>query len=138
MDKVSKKKRSAIMAAVRSRDTKPELLVRRLIHAKGFRFRIAVKSLPGKPDVAIKSKKKAIFVHGCFWHRHEGCKHASVPASNKKYWTAKFAGNVLRDAAHFASYRAMGWKPLIIWECETRDMVKLNLYRLPPVGSSSL
>lgn len=118
MDKVSREKRSEVMRAVRSKDTRPELLVRRIAHALGFRFRVNVKDLPGRPDLAIKSRKKAIFVHGCFWHRHNDCKRATIPRSNETYWLKKFAGNIERDKKVLAAYRAIGWKPLVIWECE--------------------
>jgi DNA mismatch endonuclease, patch repair protein len=96
------------MAKVRSRDTKPEVLVRKLAFSLGFRFRTNVKDLPGKPDIAIKSRKKAVFIHGCFWHRHKGCRMASFPASNVEYWTEKFAYNTARDRKHMASYKQMG------------------------------
>jgi len=127
MDKVSPSKRSEIMARVRSRDTKPEMVVRRLAFGLGFRFRVNAKDLPGKPDLSIKRRKKAIFVHGCFWHRHDGCKQASTPVSNLDYWLPKFETNIARDRKNLAVYKAMGWKPLVIWECETRHMDKLRI-----------
>lgn len=121
MDTFSKQQRSAIMRAVASRNTSPELAVRRLAHGLGFRFRVNVKSLPGTPDIAIKSRSKVVFVHGCFWHRHPRCKRASIPASNHKYWEEKFARNVARDKRTLAEYRKMGWSPLVIWECELKS-----------------
>lgn len=126
MDKVTPAKRSEIMSKIRSRDTKPEMIVRQLAFSLGFRFRVNAKDLPGKPDLSIKSRKKAIFVHGCFWHRHDGCKLASSPASNLNYWEPKFASNVARDKQHMVRYALMGWKPLVIWECHTRDLKSLR------------
>lgn len=126
MDKVTREKRSEVMRAVRSKDTKIELVVRKLAHSMGFRFRVNVKDLPGKPDLAIKSRKKAIFVHGCFWHRHLGCKRASTPVSNQDYWIKKFSLNVERDRRIMQSYADMGWTPLVIWECEVVDAESLK------------
>jgi len=126
MDVFTPEERSRIMAKVHGKDTKPELIVRKLAFSLGFRFRVNAKALPGKPDLSIKSRKKAIFVHGCFWHRHEGCKLASTPVSNLEYWLSKFEGNMARDRKHLANYKAMGWKPLVIWECETRQIDKLR------------
>lgn len=126
MDKVSIAKRSEIMARVQSKDTKPEMIVRKIAFSLGFRYHINSKNLPGKPDLSIKSRKKAVFVHGCFWHRHEGCKMASTPVSNTEYWTKKFLGNQTRDRAIIEKYKEMGWRPLIIWECEIKDKTRLR------------
>ena len=126
MDKVSREKRSEVMRAVRSRDTKPELVVRRTAYALGFRFRVNVKDLPGRPDLAIKSRKKAIFIHGCFWHRHQNCKRSTLPRSNQAYWAKKFAETIKRDELTMATYRSMGWEPLVIWECELADREALS------------
>jgi DNA mismatch endonuclease, patch repair protein len=118
VDIVSLEKRSEVMRSVRSKDTRPELIVRKVAHSLGFRFRVNVRDLPGCPDLAIKSRKKAIFVHGCFWHRHQNCRRATTPQSNHEYWSKKFAGNIERDDRTMAAYRAMGWEPFVIWECE--------------------
>lgn len=106
------------MRSVRSKNTKPEMAVRKAAFALGFRFRIHVKDLPGTPDIAIKSRKKAIFVHGCFWHRHKHCKRATMPSTNVEFWFAKFARNIERDRAILRAYRRIGWSPLVVWECQ--------------------
>ena len=116
------------MRAVKSKNTKPELLVRRIVHAQGFRFRLHAKELPGKPDIVFRRRKKAIFVHGCFWHMHDdgACADARMPGSNRRYWGPKFRRNKARDSEHLAALKALGWKVLTIWECETRKPEKLN------------
>lgn len=115
------------MAKVRSQDTKPEVLVRSLIHRMGFRFRLHNKHLPGNPDIVLPRHKKIVFVHGCFWHQHEGCPHAARPASNIAYWNKKLDGNVRRDKANLEKLAALGWRVLVIWECETRNREQLIL-----------
>lgn len=109
------------MANVRSANTKPEMIVRRVAHGLGYRYRLHVRSLPGSPDLVFPRKKKVIFVHGCFWHRHDGCSRTTVPKTRTDYWNAKFSANVLRDAAQATALRGLGWSVLTIWECETRD-----------------
>lgn len=123
MDTVSKEVRSRTMAAVKSRNTLPELLVRSLAHRLGYRFRLHSSDLPGKPDLIFRSRKKVIFVHGCFWHQHqlESCADGRVPKSNLLYWGPKLARNVQRDARTLASLKAIKWKALVVWECETHD-----------------
>lgn len=108
------------MRAIRSKGMLPELKVRRLTHNLGYRFRLHRKELPGKPDLVFTSRRKVIFVHGCFWHSHN-CKIAHVPKSNLEYWLPKLQRNQVRDRKNAAALRANGWKPLIVWECETRD-----------------
>nr|WP_246740472.1 very short patch repair endonuclease [Bradyrhizobium sp. LCT2] len=112
------------MAQVRSKNTKPEIAVRKAAHALGLRFRLHRKSLPGTPDLTFASKRIALFVHGCFWHRHD-CDKATSPASNVEYWTAKFDRNVRRDARNATDLRKAGWRCVRIWECETKDAKKL-------------
>lgn len=109
--------RSQMMAAVRSKNTRPEMLVRRLVHALGYRYRLHRKDLPGKPDLVFRPKKKVIFVHGCFWHQH-GCTASHLPKSNTDYWTPKLNRNRARDAEHLEMLRIGGWECLVIWECE--------------------
>lgn len=111
------------MRRIRSKDTTPELLVRRLVHKLGYRFRLHRKDLPGKPDLTFPSKKKVIFVHGCFWHSHESpdCKIAHTPCSNKSYWIPKLEKTVARDKKNQTLLQKKGWKFLIIWECETKN-----------------
>ena len=112
--------RSKVMSAVRSRDTTPELAVRRIAHRMGLRFRLYRKDLPGRPDLVFPKRRLVVFVHGCFWHRHPGCRFATTPKTRVEYWTEKFAANVARDARHVEALRKMDWKVLVIWECETR------------------
>lgn len=113
--------RSRTMRAVKSKDTAPEMLVRRMIHAEGFRYRLHDPALPGKPDLVFKSRRKAIFVHGCFWHGHACKRGARIPATNRDYWLQKIQANVDRDKKHLAALHALGWDVLTVWECETRD-----------------
>jgi DNA mismatch endonuclease, patch repair protein len=109
--------RSEMMAAVRSKNTKPEMLVRRLLHVNGYRYRLHRSDLPGKPDLVLPSKRKVIFVHGCFWHLH-GCALSHVPKSNTSYWAPKLQRNKARDREHIKALRAAGWKCLVLWECK--------------------
>lgn len=120
-DTVSQEQRSATMARVRNKNTQPELRVRSAAHALGLRFRLYRRDLPGTPDLVFPKYKVALFVHGCFWHRHEGCPRATMPKTRVDYWQAKFHRNVERDARHAADLLALGWKPAVIWECETTD-----------------
>lgn len=121
MDKLSADRRSANMRAIRSKDTKPELMVRKALRAIGFTgYRLHRKDLPGRPDIAFIGKKKAIFVHGCFWHGHNCREGARQPHSRKEYWLPKISGNQARDARHVADLLNNGWKVLTIWDCEFR------------------
>jgi DNA mismatch endonuclease, patch repair protein len=119
-------KRSAQMAAIRSVNTRPELAVRKALHARGFRFRLHRRDLPGKPDIVLPKYKAAIFVHGCFWHQHPGCKLASWPKSRPEYWAPKLTRNVERDAVAAVALEARGWRVLVIWECDTRSPERLT------------
>lgn len=112
-------KRSALMARIRAQDTRPEMFVRRLLHRHGYRFRLHAKNLPGRPDIVFRGRKKAIFVHGCFWHRHKGCKRATMPKTRTDYWKSKFEANRKRDAVSMSALEDMGWHVMIVWECET-------------------
>jgi DNA mismatch endonuclease (patch repair protein) len=118
--------RSQIMGRIRSRDTRPEILARGAVHALGVRFRNHVADLPGKPDLANKTRRWAIFVHGCFWHSHSNCRLASSPKTNTGYWTEKLARNRARDAVKISALKAQGFRVLVIWECDVRDGVRLN------------
>ena len=109
------------MSRIRGRDTVPEIVVRRAAHRLGFRFRLCPDNLPGRPDIVFPRHQAVIFVHGCFWHRHEGCRYAYKPKSRVRFWTAKFRDNVARDLRNDAALRALGWRVLVIWECETRN-----------------
>ncbi|HHZ91751.1 TPA: DNA mismatch endonuclease Vsr [Candidatus Poribacteria bacterium] len=125
-DIFSKQKRSQIMSRIRSKGSAPEMLVRRVIHRLGYRFRLHVKNLPGKPDLVLKRHKLIVLVNGCFWHRHQGCKRSTTPKSNQEYWIPKFEGNVTRDLKNQKALREMGWRVETIWECETKDWNKLT------------
>lgn len=118
-DVVDRATRSRMMSGIRARDTKPEMIVRRHLHGRGFRYRLAPKNLPGRPDVVLPRYGTVVFVHGCFWHRHPGCKYAATPAANADFWAAKFTANVTRDARVTGELRAAGWQVLVVWECET-------------------
>lgn len=120
MDIVDKQTRSRMMAAIRGRDTHPELVLRKRLHAAGFRFRLHRRDLPGRPDVVLPRYRAAVLVHGCFWHRHANCRFAAVPASNASFWSSKFAANVERDARNIAALCKLGWRVAIVWECALR------------------
>lgn len=122
-DTFTPEKRSEIMRRVAGKNTGPELKVRRMLHAMGYRFRLHRKDLPGKPDVYLPKYKTAVFVHGCFWHGHEGCKRATIPATRADYWRDKIAGNRKRDAEAQARLAAMGRRCIVVWECELKDPV---------------
>lgn len=112
--------RSAAMRAVKSKDTAPEMIVRRLIHALGFRYRLHRRDLPGRPDLVFPSRRKAILINGCFWHGHDCSRGARQPKTNTEYWQAKIGRNMERDAINLAALQAGGWRVLIVWECETK------------------
>ncbi len=120
LDTITKEKRSEIMSKVRSKNTSPELAVRRLIFSLGYRYRLHAEYLPGKPDLAFPGRKKVIFVHGCFWHGHD-CKRGGVPATNKEFWLPKLEKNKVRDSETFSRFVDMGWKALVIWQCQLKD-----------------
>ncbi len=122
MDIWDKEKRSAVMAKIKSKDTKPELLVRRYLYHRGYRYRKNVKGLPGTPDIVMKKYGIAIFVHGCFWHGHDADMH--IPATNSDYWTKKISQNKARDAANKEALKRMGWKVMTIWECQLKPAVR--------------
>ena len=109
------------MARIQGRDTVPEVVVRRTAHRLGFRFRLYRKDLPGRPDLVFPRYRSVVFVHGCFWHRHGGCRFAYTPRSRVRFWTEKFRQNVARDHRTEDALRSLGWRVLVIWECETRD-----------------
>ncbi len=125
-DVVDAATRSRMMSGIRGRDTKPELAVRRAAHALGARFRLHRRDLPGTPDLVFPSRRKAVLVHGCFWHQHPACRLAAQPKSRPEYWLPKLARNVERDAETLRRLEEAGWEPLVIWECETKDRVKLD------------
>jgi DNA mismatch endonuclease (patch repair protein) len=126
MDTVPPNQRSRNMARIKGKDTKPELMVRKMAHHLGYRFRLHQRNMPGSPDLVFPRLKLAVFVNGCFWHRHENCKLAYDPKTNVEFWTHKFMNNVVRDKRAKRGLEEMGWRVAIIWECETVDAVALR------------
>lgn len=126
MDIVSPSYRSQIMACIKGKSTKPELIVRRTAHRLGYRFRLHRKDLPGSPDLVFPRLRLAIFVNGCFWHRHQNCRYAYTPKTNVEFWTRKFQNNILRDTRAKKQLEDMGWRVGIIWECETPNVIQLR------------
>lgn len=125
MDSLSPERRSWNMSRIRAKDTRPERLVRSLLHNLGYRFRLNRKDVPGRPDIVLPKYRTAIYVHGCFWHRHKGCTLAYTPKSNLEFWSKKFSRNEERDAEVAAALKETGWKQIVVWECETRNEVAL-------------
>lgn len=132
VDRITKENRSLNMSRIRSKDTIPERIVRSFLHRAGYRFRLHRKDLPWTPDIVLSRLRTVIFVHGCFWHRHEGCKYAYSPQTRKEFWQKKFEENVKRDQKNSEILSQMGWKVEIVWECETKDehMLKEVLGRI--------
>ena len=126
MDIVSKEKRSEMMSGIKSRDTKPEILIRKALFALGFRYRLNQKISGFRPDIVLRKYKTCIFIHGCYWHRHEGCKLASNPKSNLEFWEKKFTANINRDEKAIATLKEEGWRIGIIWECAVRSGMYLE------------
>ncbi len=130
VDVVDPTKRSSMMAGIRGRDTKPEMVLRHALHALGFRYRLHVRKLPGKPDLVFPKFRAAVFVNGCFWHRHEGCRFTTTPATRPDFWKDKFEGNVARDRRNVLALMDLGWRVAIVWECALRkdaDAVAIEL-----------
>lgn len=121
MDVVDQLTRSRMMSGIRGKNTKPEMAVRRFLHAHGYRFRIHRKDLPGNPDMVFPRLKICLFVHGCFWHRHMGCRYATTPKTRPEFWNDKFQKNVARDQASIDSLEALGWQVLVVWECQLKN-----------------
>lgn len=126
MDVFTPEKRSEIMSKVKGRDTKPEIRVRKLLHAMGYRFRLHRRDLPGKPDIVLPKYKKVVLVHGCFWHGHRGCKRATMPKTRTEFWREKIDKNKERDRKCGRQLRAKGFRTLTVWECETKNPEKLT------------
>ncbi|MFA7368261.1 MAG: very short patch repair endonuclease [Kiritimatiellales bacterium] len=120
MDHLTPEQRSWNMSRIKGKDTKPEVLVRSMLHRAGYRFRKNVSTLPGKPDIVLPKYKTVIFVHGCFWHRHKGCKDATTPKSNKAFWKKKFERNTVNDKKHARELRKLGWKVVTVWSCQLK------------------
>ena len=125
-DKLSPGRRSENMRRIPSKGTKPEMLVRRLVHAQGYRYRLHAPDLPGKPDLVFPRLHKVIFVHGCFWHLHRGCREGRIPESRREYWEPKLLRNVERDREHIAALRKLSWRSLVVWECEIGNSERME------------
>ena len=121
MDVFSRRKRSQIMSRISGKNTKPEILVRSILHRMGYRFRVHKKDLPGKPDITLPKHKKVIFVHGCFWHGHKNCPRSKRPGTNIEFWNKKIDGNIERDKKNIQSLESLGWKTLVLWTCEIKN-----------------
>jgi DNA mismatch endonuclease (patch repair protein) len=126
MDKLDPQRRSENMRRIKSKGMKPEILVRSLVHELGYRFRLHRRDLPGSPDLVLPRHRKIVLVHGCFWHQHSECREGRVPSSRRDYWEPKLARNQARDAMNLAALQQAGWKCLVIWECETKDINALR------------
>jgi DNA mismatch endonuclease, patch repair protein len=126
VDLLSREERSKRMALVRTRDTKPELTLRRILHHSGLRYRVNLKGLPGSPDIVFQRKRIAIFVHGCFWHRHARCPATTTPKTNTAYWQNKFSENRVRDRKVRRYLRRLGWDVIVVWECQLKSRSKLE------------
>ena len=126
MDTLTRAERSKRMALVRSKDTKPELLVRKIARACGFKFRLHASDLPGKPDIVFTKRRKIIFIHGCFWHRHPGCALARLPKSKLDFWVPKLTENRRRDLSNIARLRRKNWKVSVVWECQLKNPILLE------------
>lgn len=130
-DQFTQKERSVIMSRIRGKDTAPEKLIRGLLRAQGYRFSLYSKRLPGCPDIVLSKRRRVVFIHGCFWHGHKGCRRASLPSTNKRFWIRKITGNTARDVRIRAEIRKLGWKSLVIWQCQIkkRKMLERRLTR---------
>lgn len=126
-DIVNSQTRSRMMAGIRGKDTKPELALRRALHALGFRYRLHVKGLPGTPDIVMPKYNAVIFIHGCFWHRHRGCRYATSPSTRRDFWTAKFDANLARDTAVRSALLQTGWRVATVWECALKTEARVAL-----------
>lgn len=129
-EKISPQVRSRMMAGIRGRDTKPELMIRRHLHAQGLRFRLFARDLPGRPDIVLPRWRVVIFAHGCFWHRHQGCSFFRLPRTRPEFWANKIERNVERDSAAVEQLRSAGWRVAVVWECALRKEPERTLDRL--------
>lgn len=135
-DVFSKRKRSEVMSRIRGTNTKPELRVRSILHRMGYRFRVNVATLPGRPDIVLPRFRTVVLVHGCFWHRHSDCRFATIPKTRTDFWSAKFSGNISRDKVKQRELRRLGWRVLTIWECELRNLGALARRISRGIGAS--
>ena len=138
MDTITAKRGSWNMSRIRAKDTKPERLVRSLLHCMCFRFRRHRRDLPGTPDIVLPGRRTVVLVNGCYWHRHEGCRSEYTPKSNREFWQSKFDKNVARDRLQNAQLRQLGWQVVTVWECETKDPCRLRKRLQAAIAPSSL
>lgn len=121
VDRLTPVERSLLMAQIHGKDTRPERLVRSVLHRLGFRFQLHRRDLPGTPDIVLPGRRTVVFVHGCFWHGHRGCKDATTPKTRTEFWVAKIRGNIARDRRHVTALRNLGWRVVVVWECRTKN-----------------
>ncbi len=126
MDVFDKKKRSWIMSRIKGKDTRPEIIIRSLVHRLGYRFRKYVSDLPGHPDIVLPKHRKVIFVHGCFWHGHKQCGRSSRPSTNSSFWNEKLDANIIRDRKNIRLLKKQNWEVLVVWQCQLKDLSKLT------------
>ena len=126
MDNLTRERRARLMSRVRSKNTEPEMSVRRIAHSMGFRFRVHRRDLPGRPDIVFPKYRAVVFVHGCFWHRHPGCMKATIPKSNMQFWIEKFERNMQRDSRQTQRLRDAGWKVVVVWECQVAELEEVR------------
>ena len=138
MGEINKSKRSYNMSKIKGKDTRPELIVRKILYKKGYRYRLHGTKVIGKPDIIFEKRKKIIFVHGCFWHRHENCKYSTFPKTNRAFWNKKFDDNIKRDDTVKKQLLEMGYNVMIIWECQTKDVSSLEAKMLEFIGPLKL
>ncbi|MEE9453510.1 MAG: very short patch repair endonuclease [Paracoccaceae bacterium] len=134
-DRISKERRSWNMSRIKGKDTKPELLLRSMLHKAGYRFRLHRKDLPGKPDIVLPKYRTAIFVNGCYWHRHENCPNTTTPKTRTEFWKAKFKDTVERDKRNVTELEALGWRVITIWECALKNDPDRVLFKHLPVNA---
>jgi len=137
MDTINNERRSWNMSRIQGKNTKPEMQIRSLLHQMGYRFRLHAKGLSGIPDIVLPKYKTAIFVHGCFWHRHKGCKYAYIPKSRQEFWQEKFRKNVENDNKVLKELKLSGWRTLIIWECDLLDLEKVKRILIDTLDAKS-
>lgn len=125
-DRIEPERRRWNMSRIRGKDTTPEISVRKLLHGLGYRYRLHERTLPGRPDIVFPARRKVIYVHGCFWHRHPNCRFAYTPRSRPEFWERKFKENMARDDRNLRALREMGWNALVVWECKIRDLDRLR------------
>lgn len=130
VDRLSHERRSALMSRIRGKDTLPERTLRRLLHSFGYRYRLHGRDLPGCPDIVFRKRRKVIFVHGCFWHLHAHCKLGALPKSRLRYWKPKLEANVERDKRNIRRLRSKGWKVLVVWQCQLRDLGQKDIAKI--------